>query len=413
MDDSSLEARDTIERSVRSSYGRLLAFLSARSKDIAACEDALSEAFKKALEKWPKEGVPENPDAWILTAARNRLLDQAKHNTVVNSSISTLLMLDLERTDIQGRDALFRDERLKLLFVCAHPAIDSSVHTPLMLQVVLGINVADIASAFLASPSSIAKKLTRAKRKIRDTGIAFDVPGAEVLSGRLESVLEAIFAAYGQSWDHLTTPRNDLRALDSEAVYLAELLVTLLPNEPEPMGLLSLIYFCESRKHARRSIEGRYIPLDEQDVSLWNFELRNKAERLLEQAFTLSKVGRFQIEAAIQSAHDHRVSRGVDNRAELVKLYDGLIGFSPTLGALVGRAAAVAGSQGVEAGMILLDAIPKESVSQFQPFWALRASFMQKIGNVTEMLTAANRAVGLTEDPSVRDYLMQLYRTQG
>ena len=269
-------AHEAVELVARSAYGRILAWLCAKTRDVAAAEDAIGDALVEALSSWPRDGIPVEPEAWLLTAARHRLLDRQrrlrtreKHDAVLRSM---LLDTDASR-DAEG----VPDERLRLFFVCAHPAIDPAVHAPLMLQLVLGVDAARMAPAFLVSPAAMSQRLVRAKTKIREAAIAFEVPGEDELPQRLEPVLEAVYAAYGLGWDGLPGADPAGRELADEAVWLARVLAQRLPDEPEVRGLLALLLFCESRRAARRTADGRYVPLLEQDPSLWHEPLLREA----------------------------------------------------------------------------------------------------------------------------------------
>ena len=271
----------TIEVVARESYGRLIAFLSARLRDVTAAEDALGDAFLAALTTWPRDGLPQKPEAWLLTAARNRLIDRARHDRRLQSASAAALELITAKTEEALPDGEFPDERLTLMFVCAHPAIDPAVHTPLMLQTVLGLDAAAIARAFLVSPAAMGQRLVRAKAKIRDAGIAFEVPDEAELPERLDAVLEAIYAAYGSGWDDAAGADPRARGLADEAIWLARVVVQRLPEEPEARGLLALILHCESRRPARRAPDGRYVPLSEQDPELWSKPMIVEAEQVL------------------------------------------------------------------------------------------------------------------------------------
>src|SRR5271154_5860089 len=297
-----------IERVARESYGRLVAYLSSHTHDLATAEDALSDALVAALKTWPRDGVPEIPEAWLLTAARRSFIDLVRHRRVVEASEPTLLLLREERE--VSLLAEFPDDRLKLLFVCAHPAIDPAMHTPLMLQTVLGLDAARIAGAFLISPKTMGQRLARAKIKIRDGGIRFEIPDRSELSTRLEAVLEAIYAAFGIGWDDMAGIDQRGRDLAEEAIWLARVLLQLIPDEAEVRGLLALMLYCESRRAARRGADGDYIPLSEQDTQQWSKPLITEAEQHLALAFQCRRPGRFQLEAAIQSVHAERSQSG-------------------------------------------------------------------------------------------------------
>jgi RNA polymerase sigma-70 factor (ECF subfamily) len=396
----------TIERVARESYGRLVAYLSVHTHDLASAEDALSEALVSALKAWPRDGLPQNPEAWLLTTARHSLIDVIRHQRVVLASEPTLALLK-ENSPEANLFTEFPDERLKLLFVCAHPAIDPSMHTPLMLQTILGLDAGRIAHAFLVPPKTMGQRLFRAKTKIRDGGIQFEIPQERDLPERLDAVLEAIYAAFGISWDDMfgIDPRG--RDLAEEAIWLARVLLQLMPSEAEVQGLLALMLHSEARRSARRALDGRYVPLSEQDPKQWSLPLIEEAERHLADAFKRGRSGRFQLEAAIQSVHSERAHTGRTDWAAIALFYEQLVRISPALGTRVGYAAAVAEAEGPEAGLAVLDPIASDAVSHYQPYWAVRAHFLQRLGKKREAADAYDRAIGLAEDPAVREFLLQ------
>jgi predicted RNA polymerase sigma factor len=396
----------TTERVARESYGRLVAYLSAHTHDLASAEDALSEALVAALKTWPRDGVPQNPEAWLLTAARHSLLDVIRHHHVVLESEPTLQFLRESSTEA-AVSTTFQDERLKLLFVCAHPAIDPAMHTPLMLQTVLGLNAARISQAFLIAPKTMGQRLFRAKTKIRSGGIQFEIPQERDLPERLEAVLEAIYAAFGIGWDDMVGADQRGRDLAEEAIWLARMLLQLMPGEAEVQGLLALMLHCEARRPARRGPDDRYVPLSEQDPKQWSLPLIEEAERHLSEAFKQGRPGRFQLEAAIQSVHAERASSGRTDWAAIALFYERLIRISPTLGTRAGYAAAVAELKGPEAGLAALESIDADAGSHYQPYWAVRAHLLQRVGKTREASDAYDRAIGLTEDSSVRQFLLQ------
>jgi predicted RNA polymerase sigma factor len=396
----------TIERVARESYGRLVAYLSSHTRDVASAEDALSSALVAALTTWPRDGVPQNPEAWLLTSARHSLIDVIRHQRVAVASEPTLLLLREEPPEAT-LSVEFPDERLKLLFVCAHPAIDPVMHTPLMLQSVLGLDAARIAQAFLVSPAAMGQRLARTKRKIRDGGIQFEVPQERELPHRLDAVLEAIYAAFGVGWDDMAGVDQRGRDLAEEAIWLARVLMQLMPQEAEVRGLLALMLHCEARRPARRAPDGRYVPLSDQDPRQWSRPLIEEAERHLGEASTHGRSGRFQLEAAIQSVHAGRAQNGRTEWAAIVLFYEQLFRMFPTLGTRAAYAAAVAEANGPQAGLAVLDAIDAGAVLGYQPYWAVRAHLLQRLGKTPESLEAFDRAIGLAEDPAVRQFLLQ------
>ena len=402
------DTRRAIERVARESYGRLVAYLSVHTHDLASAEDALSDALVSALNHWPRDGVPKNPEAWLLTAARRSLIDIIRHQRVVQASEPTLVLLKENSTEAALSTA-FPDERLKLLFVCAHPAIDPAMHTPLMLQTVLGLDAARIAQAFLIAPKTMGQRLFRAKTKIRSGGIPFEIPQERDLPERVDAVLEAIYAAFGIGWDDMAGADQRGRDLAEEAMWLARVLLQLMPGEAEVRGLLALMLHCEARRPARRGPDGRYIPLSEQDPKQWSLPLIEDAERHLGEAFTFThgRYGRFQLEAAIQSVHAERARSGRTDWAAIALFYEGLMRISPTLGTRAGYAAAVAEANGPEAGLAVLESIDPEAVSHYQPYWAVRAHLLQRLGKTRGASDAYDRAIGLAEDPAVRRFLLE------
>jgi predicted RNA polymerase sigma factor len=396
----------TIERVARESYGRLVAYLSSHTRDVGSAEDALSNALVAALETWPQDGVPQNPEAWLLTAARRSFIDLVRHRQVAEASEPTLALLREESKEMPLSPE-FPDERLKLLFVCAHPAIDPAMHTPLMLQTVLGLDAARIAHAFLISPTTMGQRLVRAKTKIRDGGIRFEIPQERELPQRLDAVLEAIYAAFGIGWDDMAGVDQCGRGLAEEAIWLARVLLQLMPREAEVHGLLALMLHCEARRAARRAPDGRYVPLSEQDCQKWSRPLMEEAERHLGEASSRGRMGRFQLEAAIQSVHAERARSGKTQWNAVMMFYEQLIRISPTLGTRTGYAAAVAEAKGAEAALAALDTIAPDDVSAYQPYWAVRAHVLQQLGKRPEAVDAFDRAIGLTEDPAVRQFLLQ------
>ena len=399
------DAAAAAELAARASYGRLLAYLAARWRDVARAEDALGDALLAALETWPRTGVPDKPEAWLLTAARRRLVDGARHASVTAAAEADLtLMLD-ERAEHEPH-AGFPDERLALLFVCAHPTIDEAARTPLMLQTVLGLDAARIASAFLVAPATMSQRLVRVKAKIREAGIRFEIPAPGELAARLDAVLEAIYAAYGSGWEDVAGADPRRHGLAEEAIWLGRLVARLRPDEPEAQGLLALMLHCEARRAARRDAAGAYVPLGFQDLRRWSRPMIEEAEEVLAGAARLKAAGRFQLEAAIQSVHAQRVRTGETDWEAVTLLYEGLLRHAPTMGARVAHAAALGEARDAEAGLAALDAIPPDEVATYQPYWALRGHVLKALGRAAEAGEAYDRAIGLSEDPAVRAFLL-------
>ncbi len=396
------------EEAARTSRARLVAFVARRTRDLAAAEDAVAEAFRAALETWPGTGVPAAPEAWLLTVAR-RADGQARRRakTAEAGAAEVLRALDeaLALAE-EGRGMIFPDDRLRLLFAAAHPAVDAGARTALLLQAVLGLPAHRIASAFLVSPATLSQRLVRAKERLRVTGAAFEEPDAADIPARLETVMEAVFAAYGTAWDAVPGADDRARDLRDEAIWLGETLVALLPGDPELKGLLALMLHADARRAARR-VGGAYVPLEQQDVSLWDHERIDRADALLRAAGRAARFGRFQCEAAIQSVNAERRATGRVNTGAL----RGAGPLRPTPGGLTARAAATLAQGRPEEALCLLDALPPGAVADYQPFHATRAAVLAATGRVQEARGVYDRAIGLAEDPGVREWLAALRDT--
>jgi predicted RNA polymerase sigma factor len=403
-----VEARSRVAEVARDHYGRLLAVLAAPTRDIAAAEDALADAFERAVARWPVDGVPANPQGWLLTVARNRLRDVWKSSA---HRMTEPLGESHSATEAFEADvAAIPDRRLELMLVCAHPAIAADVRTPLMLQSVLGVEAATNAAAFAVEPAVMAQRLVRAKRRIRAAGIPFLLPEREDLAARLPAVLEAVYGAYAIDW-HLTPQGPPIESLSAEALHLALVLADLLPEEPEVLGLAALVCLSESRRAARRTADGAFVPLDEQDPGRWDATLIARGEALLHRAHALGRPGRFQYEAAIQSAHCAGATSGGVDLVALQRLHRALALVAPSLGAAVASAAVDGEVDGPDAGLRALDAITDPAVERFQPAWATRAHLLAAAGRSAESADAYRRAIALTADPGVVEYLLRGLRT--
>lgn len=395
------------ETVARRSYGKLIAILAARSRDVAGAEDALADAFAAALAGWPLTGVPRSPEAWLLTAARRKLIDAARRQRSGDAAGEQLAVLG-DLLAVAGEAAALPDRRLGLLFACTHPAIDESARAPLMLQAVLGLDAATIAGAFLASPAAMGKRLVRAKEKIRQAGIPFRVPEADELAGRLDFVLDAIYATFAEGWSDPAGTDVQRRDLTDEALYLARLLAALLPQAAEALGLLALLLHAEARRTARRTAAGDYVPLARQDAALWNQALIDEAEALLHRAGTLGAIGRYQLEAALQSAHVDRVRRRTMNWDAVVRLYNALLLLTGSPVVRLNRALAVAERDGPRTALALVDDLAGDArLAQYQPYWAARADLLARTGAKAASDRAYEVAIGLEKDAAVRRFLEQ------
>ncbi|HEX4283656.1 MAG TPA: DUF6596 domain-containing protein [Terracidiphilus sp.] len=403
-DSHSSQARDTADAVARRSYGKLVAYLAARTRDVDAAEDALADAFAAALADWPAKGCPDNPEAWLLTVARRKHLDTMRSRRLEDTSDDIESMADSLAAAAGESD--FPDQRLALMFACAHPAIDVGIRAPLMLQAVLGLDAARIASAFLISPSTMGQRLVRAKLKIRQTNIPLRIPGREEMRDRLEVVLDAIYAAFSEGWIDPSGADVARRDLAEEAIYLGRLVTQLLPDEPEAVGLLALMLYAESRRRARRDLHGEYVPMMQQRIEDWNLPMVVEAEHLLLKACQARVIGRYQLEAAIQSAHVERRRTGQPNWTQVVELYDALLAYASSPVVAINRALAIAERDGPRAGLHALEPLSCDvRLRDYQPWWAARADLLARTGQHAQARQAYDIAIGLEKDESVRRFL--------
>ncbi|TFY98376.1 RNA polymerase sigma factor [Ramlibacter humi] len=398
-------ATQAAEAAARRSYGKLVAFLAARTRDVAAAEDALSEAFAAALAQWPASGAPDNPEAWLLTVARRKQVDAVRTRLREESYAQHALLLEelAEAPDDGG----IPDDRLRLLFACTHPAIDEAVRAPLMLQSVLGFDAATIASAFLVAPATMGQRLVRAKARIRQAGVPFEVPPRALWAERLDAVFAAIYAAYAEGWTDAAGADPARRNLAEEAIWLGRLLVALLPEEPEASGLLALMLHSHARRDARRE-GGEYVPLPWQDPRRWDATMIDEAETLLWRAGQRAAPGRYQLEAAVQSAHAVRQRGESPDARAILQLYEALWQLTGSPVAALNRAVALAEVEGAAAGLRALAPLEQEQrLNEYQPYWAARAHLLVACGWRAEAAEAYQRAIGLERDPAVRAFLQR------
>jgi len=387
------------ELAARTSYGRLLALVAAGTHDIAGAEDALSDAFERALRTWPVDGVPDRADAWLLTVARNRQRDhwrsaEATRTTALDPDTHAPVHLD----DVDP-DAV-PDRRLELMLVCAHPAISVGDRTPLMLNTVLGFTAQQVARSYAVPTRTMATRLVRAKHRIRDNRIPFRLPDRSQLPERMDAVLAAVYAAYVIEWS--TGPGE--RDLPPEALHLAEVLAELVPADAEVHGLAALVELSAARRPARFAPDGRFVPLASQDTALWDADLIARAHDHLRAAHPARVVGRYQLEAAVQAVHCARRETGRTDWPTLLELHRSLAVVAPSLGSATALAAVTAQVEGPAAGLALLDADAGRT-ARFQPAWATRAELLTRLGRPADAAAAYDHAIALTHETPERRHL--------
>jgi RNA polymerase sigma-70 factor (ECF subfamily) len=399
---------EAAERVARNGYGKLVAFLAARTRDVAAAEDALADAFAAALTNWTANGIPRNPEAWLIAVARRKAIDAGRRKRNSENAVPDLRMISEELAEAADADMPIQDERLSLMFACAHPAIDPGIRAPLILQTVLGFDAATIASAFLLSPATMSQRLVRAKTKIRQAGVPFRVPERSHLGERLAAVLDSIYAAFTEGWCDAGGTDVRRRDLAEETIWLGRMVAALMPDEPEALGLLALMLYAEARRGARRNERGEYIPLEDQDVSLWDDAMIDEAESLLLHASNKGDTGRYQLEAAVQSAHVVRRRSGRSDWPAIERIYDVLVALTGSPVVAINRAIAIAEARGAGEGLAALDELAGDRrLTEYQPYWAVRAGLLAKAGQIDLADQAYEQAIGLESDPAVRGFLQQ------
>ena len=405
------ETAVVLERAFREESGRIIAALVRAYGDLDLAEDALQDALTTALQRWTRDGIPDNPAAWLMTAARNRAIDRLRRRATQAAKQGEIAAsLEAER-EMQMNDdpSAVTDDRLKLMFMCCHPALAVDARVALTLRTLCGLTTPEIARAFLTPEPTLAQRIVRAKRKIRDAGIPFNVPADHLLPERVDSVLTVIYLVFNEGYTATSGDALIRRDLCGEAIRLGRLVVALMPDEPEALGLLALMLLQDSRRDARTGANGELIVLEEQDRSRWHRGQIEAGTTLVERALRMRRIGPYQLQAAIAALHADAPESAETDWRQIAELYGELYALQPTPVVALNQAVAIAMATTPEEGLRLIDALERD-LDAYHLFYAARADLLRRAARYPEALVSYERAIALCGNDVERAYLERRLR---